>query len=885
MANPIKYTDAFDPDFLKGIDEAEKATTELKNSLLEIANLSANKAKSTPLGSYEDIKKITEALKKFNDSQKGIEEADKRLIELDKLKEKLSQEKINTSQKEEKLAQSKIKTENDLIKQKEASAKSAERERKEREKNNSLYAKESKRLNDLRKSYKELVLAGKQNEKGTKDLRKEIQALDKTLKDVDADVGQFQRNVGNYGDALGRLPGIFGVIANSGRELKTVFTTISKSPLLIAIVAIGSALIGLVKSFKSTDSGGTEVAVRMEQISAIVDVLRERAVLLTDGLKSIFSGNILEGLKQISNVFSGISQQVNKAVEGSREYIEALDKLEDSENNYISNAADNANKIARLRFEAANTTLDVNARREALVESLKIDKEETEKKIDFAKDRLKIEAKYLADKNGLTKKQVLNFIKLSDEEQANASSSLKTLRNNYEDKLKELEELYKKTVDADTEYYEQNKRNNAKLAAFDEEILKQKREFYSKLNEITNANEQNENKASLDRAKENLDRQSFENQKYYDRIINQEKVFNKTKINRLKELYNEERELLENQLIAEEIILTNRYEFELEKINESIENEEIKNAKKKSLYLKYALDIGEINSKLSDSQFELDKKEKASLLAIEQKKKEIILDTASEVTNQLSNELDKRNALIEKQIDDEITMREKSIERQQELAEKGLDNTLAFEEQKRVEAELRKRQQEERAQKQQEMLQLTEAYFNFLNSRAKTDANSAPALALKDTLLSKTIAKGISGFFFEGTERVEQDLRGNKVHNGRDGYVIGVDGTERIFNGVHNATLGNISNDEVVSIVSAFKHGLLPTYTTSQDVNYSTTKQAENEQLKVVYNAFVELKETIKNKPETSLNLDNLGNVIETRVENNVKTIIKKFAKENRLKW
>jgi DNA repair exonuclease SbcCD ATPase subunit len=255
MANPIKYTDAFDPDFLKGIEEAEKATTELKNSLLEIANLSANKAKSTPLGSYEDIKKITEALKRFNDSQKGVEEADKRLIELDKLKEKLSQEKINTSQKEEKLNQSKIKTENDLIKQKEAAAKSAARERKEREKNNSLYAKESARLNDLRKSYKELVLAGKQNEKSTKDLRKEIQALDKTLKDVDADVGQFQRNVGNYSSALDNLPGALGRSAQAAKRLGTQFLNLLKNPLVDSIAAISAALLGLFKAFKSTDSG------------------------------------------------------------------------------------------------------------------------------------------------------------------------------------------------------------------------------------------------------------------------------------------------------------------------------------------------------------------------------------------------------------------------------------------------------------------------------------------------------------------------------------------------------------------------------------------------------------------------------------------------------
>jgi DNA repair exonuclease SbcCD ATPase subunit len=53
-------------------------------------------------------------------------------------------------------------------------------------------------LNDLRERYKSLVLAGQENTEEAARLRDAIVQLDAKLKKVDEEVGQFQRNVGNY---------------------------------------------------------------------------------------------------------------------------------------------------------------------------------------------------------------------------------------------------------------------------------------------------------------------------------------------------------------------------------------------------------------------------------------------------------------------------------------------------------------------------------------------------------------------------------------------------------------------------------------------------------------------------------------------------------------
>ena len=60
------------------------------------------------------------------------------------------------------------------------------------------YGAESKRLNNLRREYKNLVIQEKGATKEAEDLRKEIVKLDRALIDVDAATGEFGREVGNY---------------------------------------------------------------------------------------------------------------------------------------------------------------------------------------------------------------------------------------------------------------------------------------------------------------------------------------------------------------------------------------------------------------------------------------------------------------------------------------------------------------------------------------------------------------------------------------------------------------------------------------------------------------------------------------------------------------
>ena len=86
----------------------------------------------------------------------------------------------------------------------------------------SEYQKQEVILTQLRRSYKDLALTKGTNTKEAKRLLKEITELDRKLKNVDASVGQFQRNVGNYSSAFKSLGGVlrstasaFGIMTGS----------------------------------------------------------------------------------------------------------------------------------------------------------------------------------------------------------------------------------------------------------------------------------------------------------------------------------------------------------------------------------------------------------------------------------------------------------------------------------------------------------------------------------------------------------------------------------------------------------------------------------------------------------------------------------------------
>ena len=825
----------------KGASEFLRIITDTQTQIKE--NISAQRefVATFQAKSFADIQKVNTELEKTNVLLKANEK-----LSIDRIK--VEQQSVKLLAEEEKLLQQKNKTEQSNLKTQQEKIKLDNAAEKALKNLNGEYRQGVARLGEIKKQLKELSFTGNDNTKTFKALQKEFTELDKKVRKAEEGVGEFQRNVGNYKSAFEALPGPMRDAAEGAQTLGSQLLNLAKNPLILVFTLLTAAIYGLFKAFTSSDSGATEFAVRMEQLNAILDIIRTRAIILIDAFKDLFSGNFSSAADKFSQSVAGSSEQLENATKAARDYTEALDELEDSQNNYISNAAEAANKIAKLEFTAADRTKSNAVRRAALKEAIKISEDESKQQGKFAQQKLDIELNYLAKKNGIDAKQIMAFIKMSDSEQENASASLKNLRNNYEDKFTQLENYYKDVVDADTKFFEENKKNNAKLSGFDAEIKAQKAEEAAK---------------EAERKKQELEaNMSLEAQIRAIEItlISDETLRKKAQI---EEQYRLDQIRLAQQkgdakLKADALIALEK------KLNQDLLQVDI-DAKQKAEDLQTAQDEKDEAArvrKAQKKQKEFDelvkKKEDADKQEIESEKKKIqeIIKESDKIAGYLQRGFEKRNKETNDALDKETEANKIAIETQQKLAERGLENTLAFEKQKAAQIELERKRQREQEIRQQKIF----AFYNLFSSYAKTD----PKTALQKAIVDTAIAEVISGSFIEGTENVGRDLQGNKVHNGTDGYVVAVDGNERIFNPSQNAKIGDITNDEAANILADYQSGKLFNYGMINQPKLIIKETVTDKYFKELNQTMIEVKKAILNKPVPSYSKDIQGNLIET---------------------
>lgn len=396
----------------------------------------------------------------------------------------------------------------------------------------------------------------------------------------------------------------------------------------------------------------------------------------------------------------------------------------------------------------------------------------------------------------------------------------------------------------------------------------------TKDSEIDIINEQQSEKVSI---YEEANNQILENENVFNIEMNKLrlKALDDAKTN-LNKLYLEKENKLILDAIQQKDAVDNSNELDVIKTKkkEQIDNDyKVKSDKNERERQK---GIDELNQKELLSEKEIDKKKLEIRNARIEQENKIVQDLLSTYNEYLNKRAEKEQTLLDRQID----KRQTNIERQQSLAERGLTNQLAFEEQQLAKAELKRQQLAEEQARKQEIIDLTKTYFNFLNAELqKPNANTGTAIfnALGQTALSKGVAKGIASFY-TGTEKVENDLQGNKVHSGFDGYNINVDGTERIMTGSQNTKVGNLSNDELADLAFNYRTGnLLPLSQINEASNNIQKGTAQN-----IYSSLLLQKQDKTNmlleeliaKPVQQVHVDSFSNLVETIQSNTEKVVI-----------
>jgi myosin heavy subunit len=229
MAKQIKATDIFESeDIFRGIRQsAEQAIDTLGKFKTELKQTADELKKTIGGATVGDTKSINELIAATQKANQVKEQT----VKIDQEQEKLRKLSIQSEREE-------IKLKKDQQAALDREAKAREKVARETAKQNSAYSQESAKLNELRKRYKDLAVQNKENTAEARKLLNEIGALDTKLKQIDATVGQHQRNVGNYADSMKGLQStlstfgvafgigeIAGGIFNINKELDTATNT------------------------------------------------------------------------------------------------------------------------------------------------------------------------------------------------------------------------------------------------------------------------------------------------------------------------------------------------------------------------------------------------------------------------------------------------------------------------------------------------------------------------------------------------------------------------------------------------------------------------------------------------------------------------------------
>jgi hypothetical protein len=901
--NDLFESDAFN-DAIKGADALlaiiRETNKEIKLSLAAQKEfVSAFKPKS-----FDDVKKLNNELRQTSDLIKMKQQLEVAELKVLQQQQTLEQAAIRTAIEKNKLTREQLRAENDLAKAIDAETKANQRAQQQLKQTNGEYKKGVQALAAVKQQLKELEFTGRTNGKLFKALSQEFTELDRRVRGAETSVGEFQRNVGNYagawnglGNSINQLSREMPAFANS---ISTGFMAISNNlpQLFDEINKIKKANVELAKSGAPTTSAFKQVLSGIfswqTALSVGVTLLTLYGAKMIDFIGNLFSAEAAfedgaaaidantKSIERNKEALIDLQKQVDAMIVKELEMDGVLNKLDLARDAAYNEYQKNLDDIKKLRKQAADDQI------KAAAESIS----DEEDRVEFL---AKLGREEVAGVVSITMKKGITRRDFSDEElkllQA-TNSKLFALRIQYDRAEEKAAELLNETLAMSKKEFDKDAEEAAKKAA--EKRQKALKDLYTdeaRIIALTNKLKADAVEDDYQRSLAALEADNLNEIKAIKASKSRAETKHKALLALELDFYRKRAEL-QMKMIMELQAEQDKYQDEATtKIEKELTERLAKEAKirhdaqlvriyqndkdaKKELEAKIAAieeerDILLKNAHLTEDEVYIIKYEaqkKIDDLESQYSKKRI--DTAIDEANKLVAITDKwMKARFEKRkdyLDREIDLNKSAIETQQRLAERGLTNTLAFEQSKAAKLQLERKRLQEQEIKQQKRV----AFYNLLSGYAKTE----PATALQKAILETTLAEIVAGSFIDGTENVERDLSGNKVHNGKDGYVIAVDGDERIFNPKQNAKIGDISNDEAAQILSDYQSGKLFNYgdVTQPIINVPN----QHIDLRSTNNLLLEVKKAIENKPVNHTNLSNLGDVIETQITAGVKRVL-----------
>ena len=261
-----------------------------------------------------------------------------------------------------------------------------------------------------------------------------IQGLDKQLKEMDAGMGQYQRNVGDYAGQIGSIAGLFGsagtaaVGAATGvKTLGTSFKALLANPIVAVITAALAIVMKVIKAIKSSE----------ESLQALTIALAPLKVV-GDAVTKVFQG--------IGGALAKVAGWLGKTADKMGLVTEAMKQRQE----IAKNEAQLLKNERTLLMESADIRLRIA---ELNAKSTEEDKYSAEERAHFLEEAAMLEEEVA--------QKTYENAKLAYETQ----KAKNALTQSSTEDLKEEAQLYADMVNAQAEYFNKTKELNSRRIA------------------------------------------------------------------------------------------------------------------------------------------------------------------------------------------------------------------------------------------------------------------------------------------------------------------------------------------------------------------------------------------------------------------------------------
>ena len=259
-------------------------------------------------------------------------------------------------------------------------------------------------------------------------LGERINNVNNQLKTMDASVGNYQRNVGNYIGAVDHLTTSFGsmgkgaaAVINPIKGATTALKTMSATPVIAILGILASVLQKVIEGLKSSEENTNAMTAAMSPFQAIGDAVTK----MLQALGAVVV-KVVEGFGKLTTAIFGSNEATKERLRLAQEEAALQQKERD---NIIANA-EAEREVARLRAEASDkTNHDAKERIALLEEAGNQERQIAERAMEAARMQYEI----VKAKNALTKSSAEDLKK-----EAEAYAALVNAETNYYKKVREI---------------------------------------------------------------------------------------------------------------------------------------------------------------------------------------------------------------------------------------------------------------------------------------------------------------------------------------------------------------------------------------------------------------------------------------------------------------